>query len=74
MDGAQKKIIKKMKKDGRRRRFRKADASLRTPVCRSRHPLLIAEFLVLQPGVGHRIAPDEGGGGRTDVRRRVMRS
>lgn len=28
---------------------------------------------MLQPGVGHRIAPDEDGGGRTDVRRRVIR-
>lgn len=73
MDGAQK-SQKEEKEDGRRRRFRKADASLWTPVCRSRHPLFIAEFLVLQPGVGHRIAPDEDGGGRTDVRRRVMRS
>lgn len=28
---------------------------------------------MLQPGVGHCIAPDEDGGGRTDVRRRVIR-
>lgn len=47
----QKELMKREEEEGG-----KADASLWSPVCRSRHPLLVPLFLMLQPGVSHRVS------------------
>lgn len=62
MDGEQK--ISSETERNRVRGRREVDVSLWSPVQCSCHPLFIALFLVLQPGVGHRITSgrgDEGG-------------
>lgn len=52
---------------------RNTDASLWTPVCRSRHLLFIAQFLMLQSGISHRISPEKERKGQKDARRRVIK-
>lgn len=37
-----------------------AGASLRSPAGRFRHPLFVPLFLMLQPGVRHRVSPETG--------------
>lgn len=54
-----------------RRLAEKQDASL--SICRPRHPLFIAHFLMLQSGISHCISPEIERKGKKDGRRRVIR-